>query len=133
LFRVKPTLLISPFNIIQPFPVYTPLLQTLPFSFMPFHFNFATIKQKKKIAPSQLPTFDNYGLSDDILNQLKDQEILTPTPIQTMVLSEFMRSNKHLVFASQTGTGKTLAYVIPILQKLKEEEMIAKTALTQPN
>jgi superfamily II DNA/RNA helicase len=37
------------------------------------------------------------------------------------------------LLAAQTGTGKTLAYTIPIINKLKNEEMRADTQLTIPN
>jgi len=133
LFRVKPGSFLFPWILSKNIKNYIPLINTSAFLTPLPLYNFATQRPKEKLVPSRIPSFKNYGLSEDILATLESEQISTPTPIQDMVITEFMKSNKHIVFAAQTGTGKTLAYVIPLVQKLKQEEMIAKTILTQPN
>ncbi|MDL2251431.1 DEAD/DEAH box helicase [Odoribacter sp. OttesenSCG-928-J03] len=61
--------------------------------------------------------FKDLNISKQILNALEDAGFEHPTPIQKEVFS-VVRAGKDMVGIAQTGTGKTLAYLIPILMKL---------------
>ena len=61
--------------------------------------------------------FDDLELSDPILRSLKDQNYDKPTPIQNEVIPAIL-NNSDVMAAAQTGTGKTAAFVLPILSKL---------------
>ena len=61
--------------------------------------------------------FNDLNLSDPILRLLKDQNYRKPTPIQAKVIPEVL-NNSDIMAAAQTGTGKTAAFVLPILTKL---------------
>ncbi|WP_405206930.1 DEAD/DEAH box helicase [Aquimarina sp. LLG6339-5] len=63
-------------------------------------------------------TFRDLNLSTQLLNALDDLEFKTPTPIQEQAFSVVM-SGKDVVGIAQTGTGKTYAYMLPILRMLK--------------
>jgi len=95
-------------------------------------FSFATHKAPNKPAPSSLPTFTSYNLSQPMQDALAEMNIHTPSPIQELVFKEWIKYNRHIVFAAQTGTGKTLAYLIPLLEALKAKENKSKTILTVP-
>ena len=56
-----------------------------------------------------------------ILEKLEKKGIVEPTPVQRQVVPE-LKSNKNLLFQSETGTGKTLAYLLPSLEKLQNDE-----------
>jgi ATP-dependent RNA helicase RhlE len=62
-------------------------------------------------------TFDELNLSKPLLNALNDLEYIHPTPIQEKVFPVIM-SGKDLVALAQTGTGKTFAYLLPLLRQL---------------
>jgi ATP-dependent RNA helicase RhlE len=62
--------------------------------------------------------FSDLNLSTPLLNALDDQGITTPTLIQERAFSPIM-SGKDLVGVAQTGTGKTLAYLLPCLRQWK--------------
>jgi len=62
-------------------------------------------------------TFDSLGLIDPILRALKDEGYTTPTPIQAQAIPSLLLG-KDLLGCAQTGTGKTAAFAIPILQAL---------------
>lgn len=62
-------------------------------------------------------TFKELGLIEPILKALEDQGYTTPTPIQEQSIPILLR-NKDLLGCAQTGTGKTAAFSIPILQHL---------------
>lgn len=61
--------------------------------------------------------FTQTGLSQPILNVLQRKRILDPTPIQEQSIKPILQGDDVLGIA-KTGTGKTLAFVLPILQQL---------------
>lgn len=61
--------------------------------------------------------FKKLGLNIDLINSLKNQDITIPTDIQAKVIPLALE-NKDIIAKSQTGTGKTLAYLLPIFQKI---------------
>jgi ATP-dependent RNA helicase RhlE len=63
-------------------------------------------------------TFEELNLTTPILNALNDMGLTNPTPIQEQVFSQ-IRSGKDVIAISQTGTGKTFAYILPLLTQLK--------------
>ncbi len=63
-------------------------------------------------------TFDQLNISKQLLNALKDLGFNEPTPIQAEIYSVIM-SGKDVVGIAQTGTGKTFAYLLPLLRQLK--------------
>ena len=75
-----------------------------------------------------MSTFQELGLSRMVLNGLDDLGFEQPTPIQEQVFSTCM-SGKDVVGIAQTGTGKTLAFMLPILQAHKYSEKKHPTVL----
>ncbi|MBC7486377.1 MAG: DEAD/DEAH box helicase, partial [Cytophagaceae bacterium] len=71
-------------------------------------------------------TFKELNLSNALLNALDDLGYAQPTTIQEKGFSVMM-SGKDVVGIAQTGTGKTLAYLLPCLRQLK----FAKDGLPQ--
>ncbi|PHQ56147.1 MAG: DEAD/DEAH box helicase [Lutibacter sp.] len=61
--------------------------------------------------------FADLNLNRFLLNALDEMGFTTPTPIQEKAFSVIM-SSKDVVGIAQTGTGKTFAYLLPILRKL---------------
>lgn len=66
-------------------------------------------------------TFQNLNLTSPLLNALDDLGFENPTDIQEKAFSIIM-SGKDVVGIAQTGTGKTLAYLLPLLRQLKYSE-----------
>lgn len=62
-------------------------------------------------------TFEILGVIDPILKALQDEGYTKPTPIQEQSIPILLKG-KDLLGCAQTGTGKTAAFAIPILQKL---------------
>ena len=62
-------------------------------------------------------TFENLNLIEPILKALKDQNYVKPTPIQEEAIPTLLEGN-DLLGVAQTGTGKTAAFSIPIIQQL---------------
>ncbi len=60
--------------------------------------------------------FYNFGLSDEVLNALFEMGFEEPTPIQEIAIPPAME-NHDIIGRAQTGTGKTAAFGIPIVEK----------------
>jgi ATP-dependent RNA helicase RhlE len=63
-------------------------------------------------------TFANFELPEKILDVLADLEIFEPTPIQEKSFKPIL-SGRDIMGIAQTGTGKTLAYLLPVLKNWK--------------
>jgi ATP-dependent RNA helicase RhlE len=65
-------------------------------------------------------SFDSLGLCDQLLKAISDQGYTTPTPIQSQAIPVIFEGC-DLLAGAQTGTGKTAAFALPIVQKLGEK------------
>jgi ATP-dependent RNA helicase RhlE len=63
--------------------------------------------------------FENLHLNTPLLRAIKEQGYTEPTPIQTQAIPHVL-AGRDLIGLAQTGTGKTAAFALPVLQKLIE-------------
>ena len=70
-----------------------------------------------------MSTFEELNLSKQLHNAIDDLGFVKPTPIQEQAFSVIL-SGKDMVGIAQTGTGKTFAYMLPILRDLKFSKQI---------
>jgi ATP-dependent RNA helicase RhlE len=68
-----------------------------------------------------MKTFEDLNIAKSIIKSLDDLGISDPTPIQEMAIPR-INSGCNLIGIAQTGTGKTAAYLLPLLSKLKKPE-----------
>jgi ATP-dependent RNA helicase RhlE len=61
--------------------------------------------------------FTSLGLSDHVLQGVRGAGFTTPTPIQSLAIPPVL-GGKDIIASAQTGTGKTAAFVLPILHRL---------------
>jgi ATP-dependent RNA helicase RhlE len=66
-----------------------------------------------------LTTFAELGLGPELLRAVRDVQYAVPTPIQAQAIPVILRADDVLACA-QTGTGKTAAFLLPILQHLAQ-------------
>src|SRR5467141_1227272 len=66
-----------------------------------------------------LISFQDFGLADPISRALKEENYLTPTPIQAQTIPLAM-TGRDVVGIAQTGTGKTAAFALPIPHRILE-------------
>ncbi|MHA1148872.1 MAG: DEAD/DEAH box helicase [Promethearchaeota archaeon] len=62
--------------------------------------------------------FKDLGISANGVEALKKMEIVKPTPVQVKAIPTILKG-QHVMAQSKTGTGKTLAFVLPIIERLK--------------
>lgn len=75
-----------------------------------------------------LQTFEDFKLNKQILNAVADAGYTQPTPIQVKAINPIL-SGQDIMGVAQTGTGKTAAFVLPILMKLKYAQGMEPRAL----
>jgi ATP-dependent RNA helicase DeaD len=71
------------------------------------------------------------GIRPAINNDLKANGIMEPTPIQTQAIPVLM-TGRDLIAQAQTGTGKTLAFLLPILEKVEIKKPYAQALIITP-
>ena len=78
-------------------------------------------------------TFKSFKLLPEIVTALESSlGFISPTPIQRLAIPSLIKG-KSALLAAQTGTGKTLAYSVPLIHRLKQSELQSETQLTLPN
>src|SRR5579863_4397083 len=67
----------------------------------------------------KMKTFSDFSLSPSLKNNLTRNGFVEPTPVQAMAIEPAL-AGRNLVATAQTGTGKTLAFVLPILETISQ-------------
>ena len=99
------------------------------------------LEKKKEIESQQLEVskgndnengFLEFGFNQSILNSLRNKGYKNPTPIQKAAIPELMLG-RDLLGQAQTGTGKTAAFALPLIEKLADnKELNAKVLVMTP-
>ncbi len=87
------------------------------------------LSSKKKIFPN---AFKKFGLSEATLQALQRKGFEEPTPIQEAVIPVLMNETCDIIGQAQTGTGKTAAFGIPLLEKLIPHAKHVQTLILTP-
>ena len=66
-----------------------------------------------------MEAFEKLGLSENTIKALEKKGFTEPTTIQAKVIPLLLEGKKDVVGQSQTGTGKTAGFALPILEKIK--------------
>ena len=75
--------------------------------------------------------FDGFGFSEALLKTLADKGYSEPSPIQKAAFPELMLG-RDLVGQAQTGTGKTAAFALPLLERLASGQMTPQALVLAP-
>lgn len=77
-----------------------------------------------------LKEFRELGIGEKLLKALSKKGYETPTPIQTLAIPALLKGEKDIIGQAQTGTGKTAAFSLPILENIEHEDRIQGLVLT---
>lgn len=77
-------------------------------------------------------TFEELGIEASLLQSIKDLGFETPTPIQEKAIPILLSGTKDFVGLAQTGTGKTAAFGLPLLQLVKKNEKFPQALIICP-
>ena len=67
-------------------------------------------------------TFEELGVSPEIRRAIEEMGYAYPMPVQEEVIPYLLGENNDVVALAQTGTGKTAAFGLPLIQKINVEE-----------
>ena len=70
------------------------------------------------------PGFAQTGLSPEILTILEQEGLTVPTPIQAQAIPVALKGG-DIIGIAQTGTGKTLAFTLPLIERLRKNDELA--------
>ena len=77
-------------------------------------------------------TFEELGVSGEILKAIQEMGYVTPMPVQEKVIPYLLGHNNDVVALAQTGTGKTAAYGLPVLQKIDTNRTDVQAVIMAP-
>lgn len=78
-----------------------------------------------------MKTFENLGVSSELIKAINLKGVTEPTDIQIKAIPE-IRSGSNVLAQSETGTGKTLAYVLPIIEMINEDKRENQCIILSP-
>lgn len=81
------------------------------------------LRKSKKNLEKKAKGFRSFSLSNELIEGIKRMAYKNPTPIQRKSIPSIM-SGFNVIAHSRTGSGKTAAFVLPILQRLKEHSKV---------
>jgi ATP-dependent RNA helicase DeaD len=77
-------------------------------------------------------TFEELGVSEDIRHSIEELGFAYPMPIQEAVIPFLLGEKDNLIALAQTGTGKTAAYGIPVLQGIDPDNRDTQALILSP-
>lgn len=79
-----------------------------------------------------LEEFQELGLSDRTLEALQAKGFETPSPIQRLTIPVLLQNQNDIIAQAQTGTGKTAAFGLPIIEQLVPQEKAVQALILAP-
>ncbi len=77
-------------------------------------------------------SFQEMGLSPEVIEAVEELGFETPTPIQEKVIPLFFENDKDIVGLAQTGTGKTAAFGLPIIETIEKKDKSVQALILAP-
>ena len=85
-----------------------------------------------EVTQDQVVTFRDLGLSENTLEAVEAKGFTVPSPIQAACIPILLRNEKDIIGRAQTGTGKTAAFGLPIIDLLDEENRSPQAIVITP-
>ncbi len=77
-------------------------------------------------------TFDSLGIEEGLLRSIQALGFTQPTPIQEKAIPVLLHGTKDFIGLAQTGTGKTAAFGLPLLQLIRKEDRYPQALIVCP-
>jgi ATP-dependent RNA helicase DeaD len=89
-------------------------------------------KPEKVSNMTDMKTFENLGLSANLLSAINTKGFEEPTAIQAMTIPIMMRDDTNIIAQAQTGTGKTAAFGLPLIQLVNSDNKSVQAIILVP-
>ncbi|MBR1713955.1 MAG: DEAD/DEAH box helicase [Treponema sp.] len=77
-------------------------------------------------------SFADLGLEDFVLSAIEKKGFKTPSPIQVLAIPRLLNGDANIIAKARTGTGKTAAFGLPIVQRIHEESDHVRALVLEP-
>ena len=77
-------------------------------------------------------TFEEIGIQSDVLKGIRELEFELPMPIQEQVIPALLETQHDLIGLAQTGTGKTAAFGLPLIQLANPDDTHTQALILAP-
>ena len=77
-------------------------------------------------------SFADLGLDEDTLKAVEKKGFKVPSPIQVLAIPRLLNGDTNLIARARTGTGKTAAFGLPIIQSIKEKSDTVQALILEP-
>lgn len=81
---------------------------------------------------SENVTFEDLGLDEYTLKAVAKKGFVTPSPIQVLAIPRLLTGDTNLIAKARTGTGKTAAFGLPIIQNIREKSDNVQALILEP-
>ncbi len=79
-----------------------------------------------------MSTFESLGIEESLLQSIKELGFIEPTPIQEKAIPVLLQGTKDFIGLAQTGTGKTAAFGLPLLQLINKGDRFPQALIVCP-
>ncbi|HOT61702.1 MAG TPA: DEAD/DEAH box helicase [Treponemataceae bacterium] len=77
-------------------------------------------------------SFSDLGLDEDILKAIEAKGFVAPTPIQVLAIPRLLTGDANVIARARTGTGKTAAFGLPLVQELRADKGCPRALVLVP-
>ncbi len=79
-----------------------------------------------------ISSFSSFGLSESVLEALAAKGFTAPSSIQTIAIPRLLHEDGHLIVKARTGTGKTAAFGIPLVERITRQDSLPQALILTP-
>lgn len=83
-------------------------------------------------AISDVVSFEDLGLDEYTLKAVERKGFVTPSPIQLLAIPRLLTGDTNMIARARTGTGKTAAFGLPIIQSIREKSNVVQALILEP-
>lgn len=80
----------------------------------------------------EVNSFSELGVEDNLLRAIEELGFISPMPIQRMVIPHLLDKEGDVIGLAQTGTGKTAAFGLPVLQRIDADSRMTQALIIAP-
>ena len=81
---------------------------------------------------SDVVSFEDLGLDEYTLQAVERKGFVTPSPIQLLAIPRLLTGDTNMIARARTGTGKTAAFGLPIIQSIREKSNVVQALILEP-
>lgn len=102
------------------------------FKWVSFDGRYSSSQIKNNLKSKELKTFEELGVNENILRAISELGFEQPMPVQEEVIPYLLGNKNDIIALAQTGTGKTAAFGIPLIQRIDTDSRTTQAVVLSP-